>query len=133
MRRAATILAAVAAMALTACGNEEAEPTPAACLAGAQAYLAALDANPTEATLEGGVPISDCFTADQQPGDLSRVGSAVIEAATQLSAEARRDPNGPAAAELTSLVESVEQGTGDTAGIHTELVRRLEAAAQGSG
>ena len=124
------ILAVAAATALTACGSSETETTPVVCLEGAQAYLRALDASPTAATLEGGVPISDCFTDDQGSGELSSVGSAVIEAATRLSGEAAADPGGDAATELGFLVGSVESGTAATGGIHTDLVRRLDAAAR---
>lgn len=41
----------------------------------------------------------------------------------------RRDPGGPATVQLGYLVGSVEQGSSTTGGIHQDLVRRLESAA----
>ena len=96
MRRAATILAVAAAMALAACGSSETESTPVVCLEGADAYLQALEPTRPGATLEGGVPISDCLTDDQTTADISSVGSALIETATRLEREADRDPGGEA-------------------------------------
>ncbi len=121
-----TVLAAVA---LTACGSGE-EPTPRACLAGGDAYLAALDSAPDEALLEGSVPISDCLVEDQSAGEINTVGSAMIAAATELNAAARRKPNSRATGRLGYLVGAVEVGAADTDGIHTDLVRRINTAAR---
>ena len=54
----------------------------------------------------------------------------MVRAATALNSEARRDPGGPAALQLGFLLGAAERGADDTAGIHSELVRRLEAAAK---
>jgi hypothetical protein len=52
-----------------------------------------------------------------------------VEAATRLSVRARRG-DGPAAIQLGYLVGAVQRGADETGGIHTDLVRRLESAAQ---
>ncbi len=131
MRRpAAPALAAIAlALALGACGTSD-EGTPVACLEGAKAYLRALEDAPEPVRLPGGTRISDCLTKNQGGGELATIGGSMVRAATALNSEARRDPSGPAAVQLGFLLGAVERGTDDTAGIHSELVRRLEAAAK---
>jgi hypothetical protein len=57
----------------------------------------------------------------------------MVIAATQLNAEARRAPGSPASLRLGYLVAAVEKGAADTGGIHADLVRRLQTAAQFSG
>jgi hypothetical protein len=80
--------------------------------------------------VDGTTPISDCLTEDQPAGDLSEVGQTLIAVATGLNAEAREDPGGEASAELGYLVGASEEGAAGTAGIHTDLIRRLNAAAR---
>ena len=134
VKAATTILLGAAVAMLAACGGgSDAERTPTACLAPAGSYLRALEANPTDAKLEGDVALSDCLIPDQQAGDLSRVGTAVVEAATKLNAEANEDPGGESALQLGYLVGSVEEAASGTAGIHTDLVRRLSSAARAGG
>ena len=74
-------LAALAALALAVggCGHKE-ESTPVACLEGSKAYLTALEAAPGEVLLPGETPLGDCLTENQDAGDLSQVGEAMIEA-----------------------------------------------------
>jgi len=127
------IAAVAAAMALTACGSSEPELTPAACLGSADDYLQALTADPTGAALDGGVAIRDCLTEDQAPGDLSRVGQALIETATKLEGEADADPGGDATVALGYLVGSVDEAAAETSGIHTDLVRRIDSTVRAGG
>jgi hypothetical protein len=125
-----SLLALVAlAPALAGCGSEP-ERTPAACLDGSDAFRAALKGAPDQVLLEDATPISDCLTRDQPAGDLGEVGATLIAVATRLNAEAREDPSGRASTELGYLVGAAEAGAAETAGIHTDLIRRLSAAAR---
>jgi hypothetical protein len=131
MRRpAAPALAAIAlALALGACGTSD-EGTPVACLESSKAYLRALEDAPEPVRLPGGTRISDCLTKNQGGGELATIGISMVRTATALNSEARQNPGGPAAVQLGFLLGAVERGAEDTAGIHSELVRRLEAAAK---
>jgi hypothetical protein len=131
MRRPAALALApiVLALALAACGTSE-EGTPVACLEGSKAYLKALEDAPEPVRLPGGTRISDCLPKNQAGGELATIGGSMVRAATTLNSEARDDPGGPAAIRLGFLLGAVERGAEDTAGIHSELVRRLEAAAK---
>jgi hypothetical protein len=80
--------------------------------------------------LPGEVPIDDCLVENQEAGDLARVGSSLLEAATTLNAQARAHPGGPANFALGYLVGKVTIGSEVTQGIHSELVRRVESAAR---
>ena len=130
--RALGALAAVLAFALLAgCSSDEADGTPDACLTDSAGYVAALETvdggqATAEVRLDGETPISDCLTSRQEAGELAQVGQELIAAATVLNAEARRDPEGPAAVRLGYLVGAAEKGA---EGIHADLVRRLQAAA----
>lgn len=117
--------------ALTAAGCEREQPTtPTACREGTDAFLAALDAAPDAVVLaDGETRISDCLVRGQEGGPLAEAGGAMVEAATRLNAEARRRPGGPAALKLGYLLGAARLGAEDTGGIHTDLIRRLEAAA----
>src|SRR4051794_33901056 len=105
MRTATAILLAclAAALGIVGCGSRD-DSTPVACLEGANAYLTALRAAPGEVKLDGETPISDCLAQNQQAGDLANVGVAMVEAATQLNAQAREEPGGPAALQLGYLI-----------------------------
>ncbi|HEY7255177.1 MAG TPA: hypothetical protein VH476_00720 [Solirubrobacterales bacterium] len=129
MRRLAALALVPIALALGACGTTE-EETPVVCLEGAKVYLEALEDAPEPVRLPGGTRISDCLTKNQGGGELATMGASMLRAATALNAEARHDPGGPAAVRLGFLLGAVERGAEDTAGIHSELVRRLEAAAK---
>jgi hypothetical protein len=133
VRRAAALLAIAALLA--ACGSSEDDEaaTPVSCLQPAGAYLRALETAPAAVMLDGTTPISDCLVPGQSAGDLANVGEAMVVAATELSAEARRAPGSPAALRLGYLVGAVQQSAAETGGIHADLVRRLETAAQPSG
>ncbi len=106
------------------------DSTPVACLEGAGSYERALKAAPDEVLLGEDTLISECLPRNQTGGDLSRVGEAVIETATALNAEAREDPGGDAALELGYLLGAVQRGSGESEGIHSDLVRRLVVAAR---
>jgi hypothetical protein len=133
--RPAAIAVAIAALALPAgCGSDDAE-APAACLVSGRDYLAALESAPGPVRLDGSTAISDCLVEDQDPAELGQVGEELISAATQLNARARRDPAGDATIELGYLVGAAQEGAAESAGtenggIHTELLRRLDAAAR---
>jgi hypothetical protein len=129
VRRALALLVPVALIA--GCGSDDSE-TPAACLAPASAYLEALQDAPGEVRLDGTTAISDCVVPSQEGGELSQVGSATVEAATQLNAEAVQDPQGDATVQLGYLVGAVQEGAAETGGIHADLVRRLDTAARAS-
>jgi hypothetical protein len=125
--RAGTIgLIALGAL-LPGCGSGESDQAPAACLGGSDAYLRALQSAPGQVRLNGDIAISACLVPSQEGGQLANVGQDMIVAATKLNAEARRDPGGPAALELGYLSGAVSKGADS---IHTDLVRRLNAAAQ---
>ncbi len=127
--RRALVLVAAAAIALGGCSDDD-EGTSVACLAPADDYVEALGAAPDAVTLEDGTKISSCVAQSEQAADLGQVGESVIDAATQLNAEARRDPGGERTVELGYLVGAVQQGAAETGGIHADLIRRLDAAAR---
>jgi hypothetical protein len=130
MRRVLAVLASCALLA--GCGSEE-EETPTACLGSAGDYLDALEAAPGAVRLDGDTAISDCIVPAQEGGELSQVGSATVDAATRLNAEARREPSGDATVQLGYLVGAIQEGAADTGGIHADLVRRIDTAARSSG
>ena len=117
------------ALAIGACGSTD-ETTPVACLEGSKAYLQALEQAPDSARLKNGTRISECLTENQGGGELATVGAAMVRAATELNSEARETPAGPAALRVGYLLGAAERGAEDTAGIHAELIRRLEAGAK---
>ena len=124
---AACLAVLAAALAVAGCSKSEAEDTPAACLEGADTYLAALRSAPAEVRLDGETPISDCLVPEPSTGDLTTAGQQMVKAATDLNAEARRDPTGPEAVQLGYLVGAVERGK-DSA--HNDLVLRINSAAR---
>jgi hypothetical protein len=124
------LLALGALLALAGCGSGHEETTPVSCLEGKAAYLEALKAAPGEVVVAGAEPISECLAENQDPGELSDVGEALVGAATALNAEAREEPGSEANLELGYLVGAAEAGAADTEGIHSNLLRRLTAAAR---
>lgn len=119
------LIAAVA----TGCGGQD-DSTPAACLGFAPAYEKVLKEAPGEVLLGEETPISDCLAPNQSGGDLARVGEAMVEAATDLNAEARAEPDGDAALQLGYLLGAVQRGAEESEGIHSDLVRRLTVSAR---
>lgn len=126
MLRASVITLIAVASLVSACGSSE-EEVPAACLASSATYIRSLQAAPGEVRLGGETPISECLVSSQEGGQLANVGRQMIVAATKLNAEARSDPGGPAALQLGYLSGAVSKGADP---IHTDLVRRLNSAAQ---
>ena len=53
------------------------------------------------------------------------MGTAFVESAAALAAEARREPEGRSALELGYLVAAANRG-GSNQGVHSELLRRLD-------
>jgi hypothetical protein len=129
MRRLLALSSVVLAAGVIGCGQQD-DSTPVACLEGSGTYLRALDAAPGAVTLDGETPISGCLVQNQKGGELATVGTAMVDVATQLNAEAREDPGGEANLELGYLLGAAQQGTEETEGIHAELIRRLSAAAR---
>jgi hypothetical protein len=126
--RAAMVPIACVAM-LAGCGSND-DSTPVACLEGTGAYISALEAAPGEVRLGGATPIGDCLAENQRGGDLATVGEAMVDAATQLNAEARAEPGGDASLQLGYLLGAAERAAADTEGIHADLLRRLTVAAR---
>jgi hypothetical protein len=127
--RLAVSLAAGVALVAVGCGSQG-ESTPVVCLEGAPVYEKALRDAPGEVLLRGETPISDCLASNQQAGDLARVGEAMIETATSLSAKAREEDGDDAAVQLGYLLGAATRGAESSEGIHAELVRRLTVAAR---
>jgi hypothetical protein len=126
LRGSSIALAAAVLVALAGCGAKKNDLAPAACLATDHGYLRALQAAPGQVRLAGTTPISDCLVPEQDGGQLANVGQPMIEAATKLNAEARRGSE-PATVQLGYLIGAVSKGAD---AIHTDLVRRLNSAAQ---
>jgi hypothetical protein len=116
-------------VAFPGCGGQD-DSTPVACLEGAPTYERALREAPDEVLLMDETPISDCLAENQQAGDLARVGEAMLETATALSAQAREEDGGDAALQLGYLIGAAQRGAETSEGIHADLVRRLTVAAR---
>jgi hypothetical protein len=126
LKRVAVALLAAAIAGIAGCGSTQDDQAPAACLVDNQAYLKALGHAPGPVRLAGTTPISDCLVPQQGGGQLASIGQEMIVAATKLNAESRRDPAGPAPLPLGYLLGAISKGAD---AIHTDLVRRLNAAA----
>jgi hypothetical protein len=129
MRALVVIFAGCLVAFALGCGGTD-DSTPVACLEGAAAYEQALKHAPGEVLVGGETPISDCLARNQSGGDLARIGEAMVEAATDLNAEARTEPGGDAALRLGYLIGAAERGGEESEGIHADLVRRLTVAAR---
>jgi hypothetical protein len=127
VRRASALMIPLAVL-VAGCGSSDGGTTPAACLAPAATYLKALEAAPDPVRLAGETPISGCLVEDQSAGDLADLGASLVRAATLLSAGAQRDPGGEQTLRLGYLVGAIQEGASETSGIHTDLVRRIEAS-----
>jgi len=119
MRRLSLIVS-LGMVVMIGCGGPSDE-TPAACLDGPAFYLG---------KGRDGVQISDCLAKNQTGGDLANVGAAMLAATTKLNAEARAEPGGAATVQLGYLLGAAQRGAERTEGIHSELIRRLGAAAR---
>jgi hypothetical protein len=123
------LLALLSAALISGCGSQD-DSTPVACLEGSSAYVDALATAPGDVALEDETPISDCLAENQQGGELATVGTALVEAATELNAEARSEPGGAANLQLGYLIGAVQRGADGSQGIHADLIRRLTVAAR---
>src|SRR3954462_4041505 len=126
LRRSSIPLVAAALVLVAGCGAKKNDLAPAACLVSNQGYLRALERAPAEVRLGGSTPISDCLVPEQDAGQLANIGREMIVAATKLNAEARQGSDA-ATLQLGYLIGAVSKGA-DT--VHTDLVRRLSAAAE---
>ncbi len=128
-RAPVAVVLVLAAILAGGCGKQD-DSTPVACLEGSRAYFTALDDVPLEVVLDGETPISECLAENQQGGDLATVGTAMVEAATELNAAARGEPGGDANLQLGYLVGAAQRGADRSEGIHADLLRRLTVAAR---
>jgi hypothetical protein len=127
---AAFAVVSLCAAGLAACGSSGSASTPSACLRGSSNFLTGLAKAPGPVRLNGDTLISDCVVPAQKAGELTQVGSALVLAATKLNVSGRANPTGNDPVELGYLVGAVERGAEDTAGIHADLLRRLDSAAR---
>src|SRR5262245_51087263 len=120
MRTAIAVVLAslLAALLGSGCGGQD-DSTPVACLEGPNAYLTALRAAPGEVKIGGETSIGECLAQNQSAGDLANVGSTLVVVATQLNAQAREEPDGPAALQLGYLIGAAQKGADETEGIHS--------------
>lgn len=134
LRGSAAVGAVAAMLALASgCGGSGGpEPAPAACLTTSSTYLKALDRAPGRVTVPPNVRISECVVPGQSGGELANVGSELIVAATRLASTVSEGGavGEQAALRLGYLVGAVRRGAEGTGGIHSDLVRRLEATAR---
>jgi hypothetical protein len=126
---AAALAFAAFACLVAGCGKQG-DSTPIACLEGSSAYVNALRDAPGEVKLDGETPISECLAENQQGGDLATVGEALVEATTELNAEARAKPGDDANLQLGYLIGAAQRGADSSEGIHADLLRRLTVAAR---
>jgi hypothetical protein len=124
VRRPASLVLLVS-LALAGCGSADQQKTPLICLKGPGPFVSQVRGG----ELPGHVPISSCLTNNQSAGDLAKVGSAMVTAATLMNAQVRRGPANLTPANLGFLVGAVARGASDTGGIHTNLLQRVTAAA----
>jgi hypothetical protein len=127
--RIVIVFATATCLLAVGCG-EPSDSTPVACLEGTGAYVKALGDAPGVVRLSGETLVSECLAENQQAGDLAAVGTALVAATTRLNAEARAEPGGDANLQLGYLLGAAERGAEGTDGIHTDLIRRLSAAAR---
>jgi hypothetical protein len=109
---------------LAACGDDPA-PLPAGCGAGGAAILRALRAAPGQVRV-GRTPLSGCFRDRADGDEVQLVGTGFVDAASRLSPQAQRRPNGRAALELGYLLAAAHRGRAHTQGVYDELLRRLD-------
>jgi hypothetical protein len=121
-----TLIAAVAATALAAPGCRDDDPRlPAACREGTRAVQAALASAPGPVRLDG-TPLSRCLTDEADAAELNTVGSTFTAVAGSLADTASHHRGGAAELRLGYLIGAVRRGAARTAGIHADLLRRLE-------
>src|SRR4051794_29944443 len=125
MRRSIAVAAVLLVSGLAACGSKDSTTAPTACSTPVSGWLKALDSAPGTVRLAGQTPISECFTGAEAPD----VAQTAIKVATDLNAQARRDPGGAATLRLGYLAGAVHQGTSHVPS-EADLVRRVDTAAR---
>ena len=130
-RAAASVgIAVAAALAAAGCSSDEESEAPAACKSPPDAILRALERAPDAVELDG-TSLAECFARPSDTADVQAIGFAFTEAAANLAADARAQPESEASLELGYLLAAVRVGAAETPGIYDELVRRLEQELQG--
>jgi hypothetical protein len=119
-------LAVVVSLALAACGEQE-RPVASACTEGPAAIERALAAAPGAVVLPGGTRLSDCVAHADTDAELQSAGVTLTAAAERLAERARRG-DAVAALRLGYLAGAVRRGAARTAGVGSELQRRVEQA-----
>jgi hypothetical protein len=109
---------------LAACGDDPGPP-PAGCGEGGGAILRALRAAPGQVRL-GHTPLSGCLRDRADGDEVQLVGTGFVDAASRLSPQAQRRPNGRGALELGYLIAAAHRGRTHTQGVYDELLRRLD-------
>ena len=115
-------------LALSSCGRDDDDPTPAGCRAGQAVVLRALEAAPEPVAVEG-TPLSACLADTTDGGALQDVGAAYVAAAATLADRAADDREGNAAFQLGYLIGAVKRSEAGSQGVGYELGRRLGAEA----
>jgi hypothetical protein len=129
--RCRAALALGLALAAGGCASDD-PPMPDTCTDTDQAgYEQALRAAPGAVRLPGGVTISDCLRTVRNDGDLENLGAIVHEVAEELAGRVRDSGDVSAARQLGYLSAAVDAGASHSAGISSELSRRVSVAATG--
>jgi hypothetical protein len=120
-------LVAVMGVLATGCGTSD-QPLPTACARGESPLASALHAAPDRVALDQGARLSDCVSRADGATELQEFATGATLLADHLAVRAGQDDT--AAVELGYLIGAVRRGARHTSGVHAELVRRLERAAQ---
>jgi hypothetical protein len=121
VRRAASLLAVAATAG--GCGSED-PPFPAACNATPVRIAQALGTAPAPVTLDDGTRLSACVARAREDAEIQTVSAQYTQVATALSS--RVEASDAAAVQLGYLIGATRRGARRTAGIHLELLRRLD-------
>jgi hypothetical protein len=130
MLRPGALALAVTATVLGGCGNDH-KPVPSACTSGANAIVAALGKAPRPVRLKDGTSLSACVERAFTDAQVQEAGMVLTRATDLVAVGAKRSDD--QALQLGYLVAAVRRGAAHTQGIHAELVRRIEAAADAEG
>lgn len=119
-------LAVVVSLALAACGEEE-RRVSAACTSAPAAVERALAAAPGAVVLPDGTRLSECVADADTDAELQSAGRTLTATADGLAERAQRG-DAEAALRLGYLAGAVRRGAARTAGVASELQRRVEQA-----
>jgi hypothetical protein len=117
--RSALFSSALGAVLLAGCGSEPSRAVPSACKDQVQ-VTRALERAPGTVRIDG-MPLSGCFVAGADAGDVEAVGLAFLPVAQRLA----RDPHGREAVRLGFLIGAVRRGVAGGK-VYGELGRRIE-------